>query len=123
AMRTQLEHNGIRWNTRRIARLEGRDGQLERVVFERGEALPRMGMFFHLGSDQASPLPRKLGCRFDRDGRVLTSHRGEETGVPGLHVVGDASHDLALIAVATAEGVKAACRINRDLRLERSARR
>lgn len=39
----------------------------------------------------------------------------EETSVPGVYVAGDVSRDVLLIAVALAEGAKAAVAINRAL--------
>ena len=39
----------------------------------------------------------------------------EETTVPGVYVAGDVSRDVLLIAVAMAEGAKAAVAINRAL--------
>lgn len=62
-----------------------------------------------------SPLAMQLGCALDDGGTARTSP-GERTGVPGLFVAGDASHDLHFVAVAVAEGVKAAVAINRELR-------
>ena len=39
----------------------------------------------------------------------------EESSVPGVYVAGDASRDVLLVAVAIAEGAKAAVAINRAL--------
>ena len=117
----RLELHGIGWRPERIARLEGADGRMERVVFENGNVLARAGLFFHLGVQQQSPLPAKLGCAFNDKGCVLTDYR-EGTGIPGLYVAGDASHDVLLLPVAVAEGVKAGFAINKELREESSRR-
>jgi thioredoxin reductase len=112
-----LRHEGIRWRGERIARLEGTDGQLERVVLASGESIPRHGLFFHTRPRQRSLLATRLGCTFTRKGAVKT-RKLEDTGVPGLYVAGDASRDVQFVIVAAAEGAKAALAINKSLRIE-----
>jgi thioredoxin reductase len=112
-----LRCEGIRWRTERITRLEGTDGQLERVVLDNGEAVARRGLFFHTQPRQRSDLALRLGCNFTRKGAVKT-RKLEDTGVPGLYVAGDASRDVQFVIVAAAEGAKAALAINKSLRLE-----
>lgn len=97
----------------RIARLDGRDGWLERVVFTTGESLPRRALFFTTGQTQSSELARSLGCEFNEKGTVRTGPY-ESTTVPGLYVAGDASRAVQWVVVAAAEGAEAAYAINQD---------
>jgi thioredoxin reductase len=113
--RERLRAHGVEVRTERVARLEGRDGQLEHIVFERGPALRRDALFFHPASTQRSPLPAQLGCAFEERGAVKTSRSGR-TEDRDLFIVGDASEDATFIAVAVSEGVKAGCAINMALR-------
>ncbi|MBC8145125.1 MAG: NAD(P)/FAD-dependent oxidoreductase [bacterium] len=115
--RDRLERNGIAVRTEKIVRLEGRDGQLEQVVFDNGTTLARKGMFFSTSQRQGSDIAKRLGCRFNAKGTVVTS-RTEDTGVKGLYVVGDASHDVQFVVVAAAEGAKAALMINTSFQEE-----
>jgi thioredoxin reductase len=110
----RLEALGVRVRTERIARLEGRDGLLERIVFEQGAAEPRRALFFSAGQRQASELPGKLGCRFTHHGAVDTG-KCEATDVPGLYVCGDASREAQFVVVAAAEGAEAGMAINKKL--------
>ena len=112
--RAELARNGISIREERVVRLEGRDGQLERVVFEHGDPLPRRALFFTTGQHQASPLARALGCEFNEKGTVHTG-RHETTTVPGLYVAGDASRDVQWVIVAAAEGAEAAFAMVQDL--------
>jgi thioredoxin reductase len=112
-----LRCEGVRWQLGRIARLEGTEGQLERVVMASGEVIPRRGLFFHTRPRQRSLLASKLGCAFTRKGAVKT-RKMEDTGIPGLYVAGDASRDVQFVIVAAAEGAKAALAINKSLRIE-----
>lgn len=110
----RLSRNGISLREERIGMLEGRDGQLENVVFANGEKLARRGMFFSTGSRQGCDLPAHLGCEFTEKGAVNTGEY-ESTQIPGLYVAGDASRAVQLVIVAAAEGAQAAFAINTAL--------
>lgn len=118
--RGRLAANGIGLREERIARLDGRDGQLERIVFADGRALPRRALFFSTGQRQQSPLALALGCEINEKGTVRTG-KYESTHLAGLFVAGDASRDVQWVIVAASEGAEAAFAINRDL-LEQDAR-
>ena len=111
--RGRLARHGVSVVEKKIARFERRGKGLE-VVFADGQRLRRAALFFATGQGHSSDLPRRLGCRFTRNGAVKTN-RLEETGVPGLYVAGDASRDVQLAIVAAAEGAKAAFAINHGL--------
>lgn len=100
-----------------ILRLEGNDGMLNQIVFVRGNAIQRRGMFFSTGQRQASELPKKLGCEFTEQGCVATGEY-EATNVPGLYVAGDASRLVQFVIVAASEGAQAAVAINKELMKE-----
>lgn len=110
----QLERNGIAVREERVTSLEGRDGMLERLVFESGEPLPRRAMFFTTGQSQRSALAVHLGCEMNDKGTVATG-KYETTHLPGLFVAGDASRAVQWVIVAAAEGAEAAFAINTDL--------
>ncbi len=113
----KLARHGIPVRSERIARLDGRDGRLETIVFANGEAILRRAMFFSTGQVQRSPLPEKLGCPMNDKGTVRTS-LAQSTGIPGLYVAGDAARDVQFAVVAAAEGAKAAVAINKALQEE-----
>ena len=98
----------------RIARLEGRDGRLQRIVFQEGEPLEREALFVCASQHQRSGLARKLGCRFTQKGAVDTG-TCEATDVPGLYVAGDSSKEAQFVIVAAAEGTEAGMAINKAL--------
>jgi thioredoxin reductase len=112
--RAGLERNGIRIFEEPIARLEGADGILRRVVFHGGGTLERQALFFSAGQWQQSPLAERLGCSFNPKGTVATG-KFEVTNIPGVFVAGDASHEAQLVIVAAAEGAEAGMAINREL--------
>jgi thioredoxin reductase len=117
AQKRQLARNGIRVIEDRIARLVGRDGQLDAVVFEGGRRLPRRRLFFDTPSRGQLELPRQLGCRIRRDGTVHCSGY-EATDVPGVFIAGNIAGDVQLVIFAAAEGAKAAFGINLSLTRE-----
>ncbi|HYP28958.1 MAG TPA: NAD(P)/FAD-dependent oxidoreductase [Blastocatellia bacterium] len=110
----RLSRNGIQLREERILKLEGKNGQLEHLVFANGERLARRGMFFSTGSRQGCDLPAHLGCEFTEKGAVNTGEY-ESTQIPGLYVAGDASRAVQLVIVAAAEGAQAAFAINTAL--------
>jgi thioredoxin reductase len=109
-----LDRNGVTVREERVARLEGRDGILEHVVFETGERLPRRALFFTTGQLQQSDLTRHLGCEISEKGTVRTG-KYETTHLSGLYVAGDASRAVQWVVVAASEGAEAAFAINTDL--------
>ena len=101
----------------RIARLEGKDGVLEQIVFDGGETLARRGVFFSTGWKQRSDLADSLGCQLTKEGCVDTGEY-EATSVHGVYVAGDASRMVQFVIVAAAEGAQAAVAINKELMKE-----
>jgi thioredoxin reductase len=110
----QLHAQGIEMREDRLLRLEGTDGQLERIVFQNGDVLPRRALFVCSGQHQRSALARKLGARFTSKGAVDTG-TCEATEVPGLYVAGDSSKEAQFAIVAAAEGAEAGMAINKAL--------
>jgi thioredoxin reductase len=108
-------HVGLR--EERVVRLEGDGDSLRRIVFERGDPLPRRALFFHTGQYQRSALASKLGCEFNRRGSVETNPL-QMTCVGGVYAAGDSARDVQLAIVAAAEGAKAAFAIHQALQEE-----
>lgn len=109
-----LTRNGIRMVEDRIERLEGKEGQLEQIIFQNGQIVQRRALFFTLGQHQRSDLPTKLGCEMTEKKAVRTG-RHEETGIAGLYIAGDASESVHFAIVAAAEGAQAAFSIHQEL--------
>jgi thioredoxin reductase len=110
----RLARAGIAVRNEPILRLEGTDGLLERIRFERGAPAERSALFFSCAQRQCSPLAERLGCRFTDRGTVDTG-KCEATNVPGLYVAGDASKEAQFVIVAAAEGAEAGMAIHKAL--------
>lgn len=118
-----LEHlvrNGIPIREERIVRLEGRDGHLERIVFEDGSDLPRHAMFLATLPRQHSSLAERLGCEITDIGLVKVDSAGLTT-VPGVYAAGDLALRIHQVVVASADGVIAGAAINLGLAMEEFA--
>jgi thioredoxin reductase len=120
AQRGRLARNGVIIRTEPIQELRHDDGQLTRIVFTRGEPADCDALFFSTGQHPQSPLAIGLGCTVTNRGAVRTGNTCA-TNVDRVFVAGDASRDAQFVVVAAAEGVKAACAINRALQLEELA--
>lgn len=119
--RAELQRFNIALREQRVRRLDGKDGMLDRVVFAKGEPLPRRALFLNTGFEQQCDISKDLGCLFTPKG-VLRADKHEQTNIPGVYVAGDASRDVQMVIVAAAEGVKAAKAINEDLQRETRAK-
>ena len=108
---------GIQLRTEGILRLQGNAGNLERVVFERGDPLPCRAIFFESKPAQACDLASLVGCSFTERGAVTTD-KFEHTNIPGLFAAGDCSRNVQWVAVAASQGAIAAEAINIELQEE-----
>jgi thioredoxin reductase len=120
--RVALERNGIELAEERIARLDGRDGQLQRIVFRSGRCEARTALFFDTPCSAQSSLAESIGCQFTHKGGVRCGQH-EATSVPGVFVAGNIIKDVQLAIVAAAEGARAAFGINRALTREEFERK
>lgn len=113
--RDRLDEHGIAIRSEKISRLEGVGGQLQRIVFASGEALPRRALFFTVGQHQRSNLFQRIGVTISAKGGLNARWPSCNTGVDGVYVAGDATRDVQLLIVAAAEGACAALAINKSL--------
>jgi thioredoxin reductase len=114
AHRERLTRHGIQICQARITSVEHLAGRVQRLALGGSERMACDAIFVATSQQLQSILPRRLGCSLTRKGTVKTDHLGR-TGVPGVYVAGDASHDVQFAIVAAAEGAKAAVAINKAL--------
>jgi len=110
-----LERVGVEIVTKQIARLEGRDGDLEGIRFSDDTVLLRKALFFSPGQFQRSPLAEKLGCEFCPEDGCIQCGENTATCVPGVYAAGNCSKGVQLVIAAVAEGMQAAFAINTGL--------
>jgi thioredoxin reductase len=115
SMRARLARHDVAIYEAKVERLEGEAPRLEHVVLSDGRAVACDALFFNTGQHQRSPLASHLGCRFTARGGVEAGELDVATAIEGLFVAGDVTRDVQLVALAAAEGVKAAFAINRLL--------
>lgn len=115
--RQRVERHGIALREEVPIRIEGRDGQLERIHFAAGLPLECDALFFSSDMVQRSKLPTAFGCECDEQGLIITEGK-QRVGVCGLFLAGDADGDVQFAIVAAAEGATAATAINRELQDE-----
>ncbi|ULL15009.1 NAD(P)/FAD-dependent oxidoreductase [Paenibacillus sp. H1-7] len=110
-----LNSKGIGVMEQRIARLEGNNGLMERVVFEGGSSIARSGGFVSPQWYQAAPFGAQLGCLTNSLNGFVTDSFGR-TNVRGVYAAGDTSVVApSQLIIAAAEGSRAAIGINTDL--------
>lgn len=112
--REALERFRIRVERRAIVRIEGSDGQVERVVYEDGSTEELGVIFFHIAYGPGSSLPAELGCEANEEG-ILKVDEDFLTTVPGVYAAGDITHGSKLAIRAASDGSRAAIGIYRSL--------
>ncbi len=117
AHKSALDANDIPVVGTPIARLDGRDGQIENIVFKNGETAQCDALFFVNGYTQQCNLMEVFDCEMSKKGVVVTN-RFQQTSTPGLYVAGDADKDMHFVVIAAAEGAKAGVIINKELQKE-----
>lgn len=113
----ELEENEIPIIKTTIAKLEGDDGHLKKIIFKNGEEEECDALFFVNGYTQQCDLVDVFDCEINKKGVVVTN-RFQQTSTHGLFVAGDADKDVQFVVVAAAEGAKAGVIINKQLQKE-----
>jgi thioredoxin reductase len=99
-----------------IARLEGNNGQLERIVFTDRQSLAVQALFYHSETYQHNNFLARLG--YD----MANHDKDEYPTVPGLYMAGDVFHSR-WVTGAVYEGAEVAIEIQRVLFREDLVRR
>ena len=124
--RRLLAAHSVQLREEPIARLDGGDGRLGRIVLATGEPVARAAAFLHAPTRQRSDLPRQLGCTLLEDDSVMVDDLGQ-TSVPGVFAVGDMARRPSMpvpgaqVIIAAAEGAIAAVAIDQMLLLQQLA--
>lgn len=109
----RIRSNGIIVRDEPVLRLVGTD-ELEAVVLQSGEVIPRAALFIRPRQELRSDLPHKLGCAISAQGRVDADSQGR-TNVPFVFVAGDMAPGHQSVPTAAATGAMAGAALNIDL--------
>jgi|KBSSwiStaDraftv2_1062776.scaffolds.fasta_scaffold14686_10 thioredoxin reductase len=106
-----------------IEKLEGSNGQLQKILLKNGEQHSCDALFFVNGYSPQSNLVEQLGCTTTTKKKMVITNKYQQTTVPGVFVAGDADKDMHFVVIAAAEGAKAAVVINKELQKEERAKK
>lgn len=101
-----------------ISKVEGNNKMIRSVLLKNGQKIPCEALFFSNGYEVQCNIVKSLGCTVGKN-NVAFTNKTQETNIPGLYVVGDASKDMHFVVVAAAEGAKAGVYIHKVLMSER----
>ena len=105
--RAWLARHRVQVREERIARVEHRGGQMQAIVFESGDRLPRRAAFLRPRAVlKGADLIAALGCRLTERGLVEVDAFGR-TSAPGVHAAGDAIAPLSISHAVNAGAVAA----------------
>jgi thioredoxin reductase len=120
--REKLRRYGVRICEQPIDRVVGgADCRLRGVQLVDGSLVEVDALFLHAGAYQHSPLARAAGCEVIREADAIKTYGPQKTNIEGLYVAGDAAAHVSSIAVAVADGYRAALAIHTELRRERTS--
>jgi thioredoxin reductase len=110
-----LQNKGIKIIENKIRNFVGKDGLMEKVIFENGQCVSREGGFVMPQLIQSSDFGKQLGCQYNPLGGIVVDPFGR-TNIQGVYAAGDASViNPAQLIIAAAEGLRAAAGVNMDL--------
>jgi thioredoxin reductase len=109
-----LKNRGIKIIENKIKNFDGKNGQIEKIVFENGESISRKGGFVMPQLIQASDFGKHLGCQYNPLGGIFVDSFGR-TNIQGVYAAGDASVISPAQLIIAAAGVRAAAGVNNDL--------
>jgi thioredoxin reductase len=108
-----LSSAGVAVRDEPVARFEGDEGRLVRIVFTGGSTEERSAVFL-MPTVTRSALAADLGCELTESGAVVIDEDGH-TSVPAVFAAGDVAVGRKSVVVAAAAGSRAAYAINADL--------
>jgi thioredoxin reductase len=110
-----LQNKGIKIIENKVKNFVGKNGQMEKVLFENGQSVSRKYGFVMPKLTQSSDFGKQLGCQYNPLGGIAVDSFGR-TNIRGVYAAGDASViNPAQLIIAAAEGVRAAAGVNMDL--------
>lgn len=115
----RLARAGVRLDERRVTRLVGAAGQLERAILDGGGAVS-LDVLFTRPPQRQVPLVAALGLALTPAGFVLVEEPHKGTSVPGIYAAGDLTTPMQGAIMAAAAGTIAAAMLNHELTVERA---
>ncbi|MYL55310.1 FAD-dependent oxidoreductase [Pontibacillus yanchengensis] len=98
-----------------IKEVSSTNGFLKSIILEDGEVFKRSaGFIMNVDATQSSTIPEMLGVPYNHHGGYETDPHGL-TCVPGLYVIGDATHAFSGLVGAAGEGYEVGVSINHKL--------
>lgn len=109
---------GIQLKEDRIVKLSGADGKLQKVVFEDGIEINRIGGFVTTQLEHPNNLANSLGCEISEHGGIIIDSLGR-TNIDSVYAAGDITLAAPTqLIIAASEGTRAAMGVNYDLTME-----
>jgi len=113
-----LKSKGVIIKKERIEKLSGANGKLEKVFFEDGTDMDRVGGFVTTELEQPNNFAHTLGCEMNKNNGIIVDGLGR-TNIEGVYAAGDMTFSgPAQLIIAAGQGVRAAAGINHDLTME-----
>ena len=97
-----------------VTYLEHEEGSLKKIVLDSGQTHALDALYFRPPFVQHCAIPQQLGCTINESGHIEVDDF-QKTSLPGVFAAGDCTTPFRSLAIASAQGNKAAAMLNHEL--------
>ena len=112
--REKLERNNIPVVEIPIARIDHKDGNMERILFSDGSVTTLSALYARVPFVQHSDIPQSLGCNLTEMG-LIEVNAFQQTNVEGVYACGDNAAMMRSVANSVYTGVLTGAMVNKEL--------
>ena len=105
---------GVKVVTKEIGRIQHEKGYMSQLDFKDGSYISIDALYHRAKYEQHCKIPEQLGCELTETGHLKVTDF-QQTTIPGIYAVGDATTFFRAVSVASASGTKAAAILNHEL--------
>lgn len=114
----QLKLLGVSVVEKKIERIEHQNGHMTNLIFEDGSNRSIDALYHRAKYEQHCKIPEQLGCEMTDSGHIQVNDF-QQTSLPGIYAIGDATTVFRAVSVASASGTKAGALLNHELITEK----
>ncbi|WP_299535525.1 NAD(P)/FAD-dependent oxidoreductase [Ulvibacterium sp.] len=97
-----------------ISLIQHKNGYMTQLDFKDGTSADIDALYHRTKYEQHCKIPEQLGCELTETGHIQVNDF-QQTNVPGIYAVGDATTPFRAVSIANASGAKAAFILNHEL--------
>ncbi|MEM7574720.1 MAG: NAD(P)/FAD-dependent oxidoreductase [Bacteroidota bacterium] len=116
--KAEVSELNVKVMEKKISKIQNENGYMTKLEFKDGTSVDIDALYHRAKYEQHCKIPEQLGCELTETGHILVNDF-QQTNIPGIYAIGDATTFFRTISVAAASGTKAAAILNHELITER----